>query len=72
MVASATATAAFQSVETLFHQQIARDVHPGAQLAVYHQGKLVLDVWGGLADTQRGKKVERDTASIIGSATWLS
>lgn len=67
--ATATATATFQSVETLFHQQIARDVHPGAQLAVYHQGRLVLDLWGGLADTQRGRKVERETMFVLFSST---
>ena len=46
-------TAAFQEVEQLFDQQIAEGLHPGAQLAVYHGGQLVLDLWGGLADAQR-------------------
>ena len=61
--------AALQNVEQLFFQQIATDVHPGAQLAVYHQGHLVLDLWGGFADTQRCKQVERDTLFVLFSST---
>lgn len=62
-------TAAFQEVEHLFDQHIAEGVHPGAQLAVYHGGQLVLDLWGGLADTQRGRRVERETLFVLFSST---
>lgn len=58
-----------QAVEDLFFQQIARDLHPGAQLAVYHDGHLVLDLWGGFADAQQCRKVERDTMFVLFSST---
>jgi CubicO group peptidase (beta-lactamase class C family) len=49
-------------VESLFRAQIAeRRLHPGAVLAVYHGGRLVLDLWAGLADTQRGVPVGPET-----------
>ena len=60
---------ALQQVESLFFQQIARDLHPGAQLAVYYQGHLVLDLWGGMADAQRCRPVERDTMFVLFSST---
>ena len=28
------------------------------QVAVYHHGQLVVDVWGGLADETTGRKVD--------------
>lgn len=33
----------------------------GIQMAVYKDGELVADVWGGLADTTTGRKVDGDT-----------
>src|SRR5215469_9727713 len=43
-------------------------LHPGAALAVYHRGQLVLDVVVGLADTQRGVPVRADTLFPLRSA----
>ncbi|MGE3539692.1 MAG: hypothetical protein AB7N91_19965 [Candidatus Tectimicrobiota bacterium] len=48
-------------VESLFFRQLAPDAHPGAQLAVYHAGQLVLELRGGFADAQRCRRVERHT-----------
>lgn len=62
-------TAALKEVERLFFRQITDGVHPGAQLAVYHQRRLVLDLWGGLADTQQCRAVERDTMFVLFSTT---
>lgn len=75
MAAQATAATArldaqaFQQVEALFLRQIATDLHPGAQLAVYHQGHLVLNLWGGMANTQTCRAVERDTMFVLFSST---
>ena len=60
---------ALRLVEELFHQQIQQGLHPGAALAVYRHGKLVLDLHGGLADAELGKPVERDTMFVLYSAT---
>jgi CubicO group peptidase (beta-lactamase class C family) len=65
----AIGTKTLEDVERLFFQQITDNVHPGAQLAVYRQGRLVLDLWGGLADTQQCRKVERDTLFVLFSST---
>lgn len=58
-----------QQVEGLFHQQIEQGVHPGAALAVYRHGKQVLDLYGGKADGESGKPVERDTMFVLYSST---
>ena len=67
---------ALVEVERLFHEQLSPlRLHPGAALAVYWQGRLVLDLVGGYADTQRGEPVRtghtlppllRDQAARLG------
>ena len=61
--------AAAQEVANLFHRQIAQGLHPGAGLAVYHCGRLALDLWGGLADDAAGVPVAADTMFILYSST---
>ena len=56
--------AAVQELETLFRQQIDQGLHPGAGLAVYRQGQLAIDLWGGLADDAAGTPVNADTMFI--------
>ena len=41
----------------------------GLQVAAYVDGKHVVDVWGGLADTITGKKVDADTLFPVFSVT---
>ena len=41
----------------------------GLQVAAYMEGKLVVDVWGGLADETTGRKVEADTLFPVFSIT---
>ncbi len=60
---------ALGEVEALFHGQLDRKLHPGAALAVYRHGRLVLDVYGGLADRETGKPVDADTMFILYSST---
>jgi len=60
---------ALQRVEELFHDQIAQGMHPGAVLAVYRHGKMVLDLFGGMADEELGKPVGRDTMFVLYSST---
>lgn len=42
-----------ESVETVFFQHLARGWHPGAQLAVYREGNLILNLVGGEAESGR-------------------
>src|SRR5215204_1545873 len=57
-------------VERLFSEQLSPlRLHPGAALAVYRHGRLVLDLTAGLADTQRGEPVRPDTLFLLFSST---
>ena len=61
---------AFEPVERLFREQISvQRLHPGASLAVWRAGRLVLDLYAGIADTQQGTPVERDTLFVLFSST---
>ena len=61
--------AAVQDLEDLFRRQIEQGLHPGAGLAVYRHGRLVVDLWGGLSDDAAGKPVAPDTMFILYSST---
>ncbi|MGH2615015.1 MAG: serine hydrolase domain-containing protein [Thermomicrobiales bacterium] len=57
-------------VERRFREQLSpRRLLPGAALAVYHRGRLVLDLVAGFADTQRGHLVRPDTLFSLFSGT---
>jgi CubicO group peptidase (beta-lactamase class C family) len=59
----------FAEVERLVRAQlVSQCLHPGAALAVYHRGRLVLDLVGGFADPQRGARVRADTLFQLRSA----
>jgi CubicO group peptidase (beta-lactamase class C family) len=59
----------WESLRELFQAQVAVErLHPGAALAVYHRGRLVVDLVAGLADTQRGVPVSTDTLFALRSA----
>ena len=60
---------ALQRVEALFHEQIVQGVHPGAGLAVYRHGSLVLDLCGGASDARSGNPVTADTMFVLYSCT---
>src|SRR5262245_53409225 len=63
-------SAALAEVERLFYSQLnPLRLIPGAALAVYHHGRLVLDLVGGFADTQRGHRVRSDTLFSLFSGT---
>jgi CubicO group peptidase (beta-lactamase class C family) len=57
-------------VERLFTAQLSSlRLHPGAALAVYRHGRLVLDLTAGFADTQQGDPVRPDTLFLLFSST---
>ena len=57
------------NVKALFHKQIDEGLHPGAAMAVYRKDKLVLDLYGGMADVETGTPVKKDTLFVIFSST---
>jgi CubicO group peptidase (beta-lactamase class C family) len=62
--------AALADVERRFREQLsALRLFPGAALAVCSRGRLVLDLVGGYADTQRGELVNADSLFPLFSGT---
>jgi len=57
----------FTPVATAFRHQIGRTTG-GAAVAVYHRGKLVVDLWGGRRD-DTGAAWERDSLAMCFSTT---
>ena len=60
---------ALERVRGLFFQQIQSGLHPGAALAVYRHGRLVLDLSGGAADGRSEKPLTQDTMFVLYSST---
>jgi CubicO group peptidase (beta-lactamase class C family) len=57
----------FAEVADVFRTQMAR-TDGGAAVAVYHHGRLVVDMWGGVR-TLDGDPWERDTLTMCWSTT---
>src|SRR5215212_3922533 len=61
---------ALAEVARQFREQLSpQRLFPGAALAVYHHGQLLLDLAEGYADTQRGEHVCSDTLFPLFSGT---
>src|SRR5450432_50601 len=54
----------FEGVRAAFEKNFAEGLEVGAAFAAYHRGRLVADLWGGIAEAKTGRPWERD--SIIG------
>lgn len=59
----------YEGVARTFAAQLASGAQTGASFAVYRRGKLVVDLWGGLADTKSKRPWERDTRIVLFSVT---
>src|SRR5262249_59472455 len=59
----------FAAVREAFAENFAQHGDVGAACAVYHRGRLVVDLWGGLADRETGPPWERDTTALVFSTT---
>jgi CubicO group peptidase (beta-lactamase class C family) len=59
----------YQPVANVFAAQLARGEEVGAGLTIYHRGRCVVDLWGGIADAERGILWGRDTRVVLFSAT---
>ena len=66
---SGWADPAFTAVRDVFADSIERGDDLGAAVAVYLDGRCVLDLWGGVADQRSGREWEQDTACVAFSAT---
>ena len=61
--------AGLEEVKRVFNRQISEGLHPGAGLAVYRYGSLVLDIHGGVADSGTGSRVDDKTMFVLFSST---
>lgn len=59
----------FEEVESEFGKNFDVRGEVGASLAVYVDGELVVDLWGGIARVDTGARWEHDTVGLIYSAT---
>ncbi|KHJ78608.1 hypothetical protein OESDEN_21769 [Oesophagostomum dentatum] len=60
----------FAAVEDVFRENFSNGLESaGASFAVYHNGKLVVDLWGGYADREQGTPWDKDTMSVLFSTT---
>jgi CubicO group peptidase (beta-lactamase class C family) len=59
----------WEPVAEAFEANFAEGLETGAAFACYHRGRLVVDLWGGLADPRTGRPWERDTLVLVFSTT---
>jgi CubicO group peptidase (beta-lactamase class C family) len=59
----------FEPVREAFTANFAQHGDIGAAVCVYRYGRLVVDLWGGVADPETGRPWTRDTLQLVYSAT---
>lgn len=58
----------FETVAEAFSTNFNTHNEVGAACAIYHRGRCVVDLWGGLADPASGRPWEEDTVALVFSA----
>lgn len=59
----------FEEVAEAFQRNLTEGGEVGAAFAAVHDGELVVDIWGGIADPATGRLWEADTLQLIYSGT---
>jgi CubicO group peptidase (beta-lactamase class C family) len=59
----------FEGVRDAFEQNFARRHELGGACSVYHAGKKVVDLWGGIRNQATGELWDQDTMVVVHSAT---
>jgi CubicO group peptidase (beta-lactamase class C family) len=59
----------FEAVAEAFHRNFTELGEVGAAFAAYRNGKLAVDLWGGVADPATGRPWQADTLQLIFSGT---
>ena len=59
----------FEAVRDAFVENFAHRRELGGACCAFHQGKKVVDLWGGIRNVETGEPWERDTMVIVYSAT---
>jgi CubicO group peptidase (beta-lactamase class C family) len=64
-----TVAPGFEAVADAFRVNFAERGEVGASVCVMHEGRTVVDLWGGVADKASGRPWKQDTVSIVFSCT---
>jgi CubicO group peptidase (beta-lactamase class C family) len=64
-----TVSPGFEAVREAFAGNFATRRELGGACCVYHRGKKVVDLWGGIRNAHTGEPWERDTMALVYSAT---
>lgn len=59
----------FEAVRESFERNFVDREEVGASVAVWHRGRPVVDLWGGVADPESGQPWRQDTVATIASTT---
>lgn len=59
----------YEPLAQVFADQFERGEQIGASLAVFHRGRLVVDLWGGWRDRRRRQPWSRDTRIVVFSVS---
>lgn len=59
----------FEKVRDTFERHFADGIEVGAAFSAYHQGRAVVDLWGGIADQETGRTWDEDTVIVVFSTT---
>jgi len=68
-VLQGTVEPGFEGVRELLERQFAAGEHIGANVCVYHRGRKVVDLWGGLFDEDTKTPWQADTMAVSFSTT---
>ena len=64
-----TVAPGFEPVRDAFAANFERNGEVGAAFSLYHQGKKVVDLWGGVADVETGRPWAEDSIVMVFSST---
>ena len=67
--AAGTVAAGWEPVRDVFQRNLDAGSEIGAAVAVYHQGRPVVDLWGGAFDEARSRPYTNDTLQLVFSTT---
>ena len=59
----------YEEVRKAFQANFDQGLEVGAAFGAYHRGELVVDLWGGVADTRTGRPWQEDTLVLVYSTT---
>ncbi|MBS1843035.1 MAG: beta-lactamase family protein [Actinobacteria bacterium] len=69
MPVEGSVAAGFTPVRDAFEENLALRDEVGAAFAVVHEGEVVVDLWGGVADVETGSAWDEDTIQLIFSGS---